>query len=91
MPAPAVNIRELKARLSYYLRLIKAGQVVEICERGRPIGRIVPTALSLEDRVEAMVRSGLLAWNGKPLPPRPPVAQARGDKSVAQLLVEDRQ
>ncbi len=91
MPTPAANIRELKARLSYYLRLTKRGQVVEIRERGRPIGRIIPTVAPLEDRIEVMVRSGLVEWNGKRLPPRAPVVQAKGQKTVADLLIEDRE
>ena len=65
MPTSAVNIRELKARLSYYLRLTKSGQVVEIRERGSPIGRIIPTVTPLEDRIDVMVRSGLVKWNRK--------------------------
>ncbi len=91
MPTPAVNIREFKARLSYYLRLTKGGQVVEIRERGRPIGRLIPTVAPLEERIEAMARSGLVKWNGKRLPPRSPVVQARGGKNVADLLIEDRE
>ena len=91
MPASSVNIRELKARLSYYLRLTKSGQVVEIRERGRPIGHIIPIVAPLEERIEVMMRSGLVRWNRKRLPPRSPVAQAKGGKSVADLLVEDRE
>jgi len=91
MPTPAVNIRELKARLSHYLRLTKSGQVVEIRERGRPIGRIIPTVAPLEDRVEAMMRSGLVQWNRQRLPSRLPVVRARGSKTVADLLIEDRE
>ena len=91
MPTPAVNIRELKARLSHYLRLTKSGQVVEIRERGRPIGRIIPTVAPLEDRIDVMVHSGLVKWNRKRLPPRAPVVQAKGQKTVADLLIEDRE
>lgn len=90
MPAARVNIRELKARLSHYLRLTKSGQVVEIRERGRPIGHIIPVDAPLEERIEAMARSGLVRWNGKRLPPRPPVVQTKEGQSVADLLVEDR-
>lgn len=43
-----VGIRELKARLSEYLRQVKAGETVIITEHGRPIGRIVPEPESLE-------------------------------------------
>jgi prevent-host-death family protein len=56
------SVRELKARLSHYLRLTKAGKTVEITEQGTPIGRIVPTSGALAERIEALARSG--CWCG---------------------------
>lgn len=91
MKQTSVNVRELKSRLSHYLRLTKAGQSVEITERGTPIGRIVPTTAPVEDRIEAMARSGLLLWNRRKLKPIAPVARVRGKRTVADLLVEDRE
>jgi len=91
MKQTTVNIRELKSRLSHYLRLAKAGESVEIMERGTPIGRIIPTALAVQDRIEAMARSGLLLWNKRKLKHRVPVARVRGKRTVAELLIEDRQ
>jgi len=91
MKQTTVNVRELKSRLSHYLRLAKAGESVEITERGTPIGRIVPTSAPIEDRIEAMARSGLLLWNKHKLKPRAPVACVRGKRTVAELLVEDRE
>lgn len=91
MKQTTVNVRELKARLSHYLRLAKAGEAVEITERGVPIGRIVPTVASIEDRLDAMARSGLLQWDERRLPRVAPVASARGKRSVADLLLEDRE
>jgi prevent-host-death family protein len=91
MKQTTVNIRELKSRLSHYLRLAKAGESVEIMERGTPIGRIIPTALPVQDRIEAMARSGLLLWNKRKLRPMAPLARVRGKRTVAQLLIEDRE
>jgi len=85
-----VSIRELKSRLSHYLRLAKAGQIVEITERGKPVGRILPVASSLEERIEAARRSGLVSWNGQKLKPFEPVAEVRTKKRVADLVVEER-
>jgi prevent-host-death family protein len=85
-----VSIGEIKSRLSHYLWLAKAGQIVEITERGKPVGRIVPGASSLEERIEAVRRSGLLSWNGQKLEPLKPVAKLRTEKTVAELVVEDR-
>jgi len=91
MKPTRVNIRELKSRLSHYLRLAKAGETVEILERGTPIGRIIPTAFPIQDRIEAMSQSGLLLWNKRKLKHIVPVARVRGKRTVAELLIEDRQ
>jgi len=84
------SVRELKSRLSHYLRQAKAGQIVEITERGKPIGRIVPVGSSLEDGIEVVMRSGLASWNGQKLVPLNPVAKLRTKKTVAGLVVEER-
>ena len=86
-----VGVRELKARLSEYLRRVKAGQTIVITEHGQMVGRIVPAARSLDDRLQAMLQAGLIAWSGKKLEPMPPVARVRGKRTVAALLVEDRE
>lgn len=85
-----VGVRELKARLSEYLRQVKAGRTVTITDRGVPIGRLVPTGQSLEERVQAMLDAGLAEWDGKPLPPMKPIAKVKEGYSVADLLIEDR-
>jgi prevent-host-death family protein len=86
----SVGIRELKSRLSEYLRRVRAGETVIITDRGEPVGRIVPVAQSLQDRLEAMAQGGLILWSGNKLSPTTPVARARGERTVADLLVEDR-
>jgi prevent-host-death family protein len=91
MGQTSVNIRELKSRLSHYLRLTKAGESVVITERGTPIGRIVPMAAPIEQRIEAMTQAGLALWNRKKLKSIPPVVKVRGKRTVASLLIEDRE
>jgi len=85
------SIRELKARLSHYLRLARSGKTVEITDRGIPVGRIIPAGGALAERIEALARSGLLAWNGRKLRSRSPVARVKTRKTVAQILIEQRQ
>lgn len=85
------SIRELKSRLSHYLRITKAGGIVEVTERGVPIGRIVPALPSAKERAEALVRTGLVAWNRQSLEPREPLAKVRGKRTVAELLIDDRE
>jgi len=85
------SIRELKSRLSHYLRLTKAGESVVITERGIAIGRIVPVGKRLDERLAAMQAAGQVQWSGRKLAPRKPVARVRGKRTVAELLVEDRE
>ncbi len=87
----SVGVRELKSRLSEYLRQVKAGQTVVITEHGQPVGRIVPVTQPLEARLQAMAQAGLLLWSGRKLEPMPPVAQGHRDRTVADLLVEARE
>ena len=90
MGQPLVSIRDLKSRLSHYLRLARNGESVVITDRGVPIGRIVPVGQDLDQRLAAMRESGQAQWSGRKLRTRTPVARVRGRGSVARLLVEDR-
>jgi prevent-host-death family protein len=85
-----VSIRELKSRLSHYLRLALSGESVVITDRGVPIGRIVPIGQDI-DQLAAMREAGLAQWSGHKLRRRRPVAKLRGRKTITQLLVEERE
>jgi prevent-host-death family protein len=37
-----IGIRELRQRASEYLRLVEAGETIEVTDRGRPIALITP-------------------------------------------------
>ena len=91
MTQTIVGIRALKTQLSAYMQQVKAGATVVITERGRPIGRIVPLSPSVETRVQELVQAGLMAWSGRKLAPLAPVARTRGKRTVADLLLEDRE
>ena len=94
MTQTTVGIRELKAQLSAYVQRVKAGDTVVITERGKAVGRIVPiepAQPSVEERLQAMIRDGIVEWDGRKLEPRVPVTEARGPYTVADLLIEDRE
>jgi prevent-host-death family protein len=89
-----IGVRELKAHLSHTLQQVKAGETVTITERGKPIGRILPMASSLEDRMQELIATGMIAWNGQKFGARPrgmSPAQVMGSVTVADLLLEDRE
>ena len=85
-----VGVRELKSQLSKYLRHVKAGRTIIITEHGKAVGRIVPPEATVEEKLEAMRRAGLIEWSGKKLKPMKPVAKVKDGYSVAQLLIDDR-
>jgi prevent-host-death family protein len=90
MTERTVGIRELKAQLSKYLREAKAGYSITITDRGKPVGRLVPPDQPLEERLQTLLSAGLAEWNGERLPPMKPTARLKGEKSVADLIIEDR-
>ena len=53
-------ISDLKARLSQYLDMVRAGEDVIVTDRGKPIARITPIddRLQIEGRLERLVRTG---------------------------------
>ncbi len=89
MTEVTVGVIELKVRLSEYLCEIKRGNTIVITEHGKPVGRLVPSAQPLAERVEAMRRAGLVTWNGKKLPTGQPVVALRRRHTRAELISED--
>lgn len=86
-----VGIRELKSTLSECVREVKSGRTIVVTEHGHPVARIIPEGISLRERVEALRRGGAIAWSGRRLRPAKPVGKVRGDKAVADLIVENRE
>ena len=86
-----IGIPELKARLSAYLRRVRAGETIIITDRGKPVGRIVPVKQSIQNQLETLRTAGMISWNGESLPQLEPVAKIKGEKTVADILIEDRE
>jgi len=86
-----IGIRELKATLSECVREVRAGRTIVVTDHGRPVARIIPEAVSLRERVEALRKAGAIAWSGRRLRPAKPVGKVRGTKTVADLVVENRE
>ena len=90
-----IGIRELKARLSECVREVKTGGTIIVTDHGRPVARIIPEAAPeatpLRERLEALVRTGAILWNGRPLPRAKPVARLRGKRCLSDLVIENRE
>jgi prevent-host-death family protein len=86
-----VGTRELKNRLSQYLRRVKAGETVIITERGKPVGQIVPFQVDLVGRLKKLVEAGVVEWNGEAVPSYRPRAENQGKKLISDLVLEERE
>jgi prevent-host-death family protein len=93
------SVREFKARLSLYLRKAGNGEDVVITSRGRPVARLLavapaagaaPSVEEIERRIKRI--PGILpAKGGKPRGSSRPMVIGRGQKTLAQLVLEDRE
>jgi prevent-host-death family protein len=91
------SIRELKGRLSHYLRRVAAGTEIIVTSRGRPIARLVAEAQSDHEPSSAEVRRRiasipgvLLPTGNKPRGAEKPLTIRKGEKSLAQIVLENR-
>lgn len=90
----SVGIKELKNRLTHYLRRTKQGEELIVTERGRPIALIQPIqvaqrVVSLEARLARLAAQGLVTLpTGKPLQ-RVRLAKVSGPP-VSRTILEDR-
>ena len=85
-----VGIKELKNRLSQYLRKIKKGEKIVITEREKAIATIVPVERVNEDsQLLSLVKEGFAVWKGgKPVGSRHPI-KIKG-KTVSEIVIEER-
>jgi prevent-host-death family protein len=91
MEQTKVGIRELKENLSKYMAKVKSGQSIVITDHGKPVGRIIPEGQSLEERVEALVQAGVIAWDGRKLKRIKPPAVNKSNKLVSDIVIEMRE
>jgi len=90
----AVGVRELKNRLTYYLRRARKGEEVIVTERGRPVAVLrslqhLDRAVSLETRLARLAALGIVT-----LPTRRGFGRDRplrmSGPPVSQAILEDR-
>lgn len=85
-----VGIRELKNKLSLYLKRVERGERIEVTNRGEVIALLIPAKRqAVNAELLALVQEGAASWaGGKPLgSPRP--VKGRG-RPLSQIIVEDR-
>jgi prevent-host-death family protein len=93
-----VSVRDFKAKLSRYLKDARAGRDVVVTSRGRPVVRLlaVPEEAGEEPGGEELLRRLKLVpgvWlgtGGKPLGARRAIRIRPGQKTLAEMVLEDR-
>ena len=84
-----VGIRQLRQNASEYLRLVEAGETIQITDRGRPVALWVPVPRRRGiARLEA--ESRLSRAEGDVLDLGPPLPPVRGRPSASATLAEAR-
>jgi len=93
-----ISIRELKNQLSRYLRKVAAGDEVVITSHNRPVARLTrvekiseeePTRQELLRRLKTMP-GVYVAKGGKPKGANRPIKIKPGEKSLADIVLEER-
>lgn len=93
------DVQELTDHLSAYLQRVEEGETIIVTNEGEPIGRLGPIPheepdqkdeVSTREKMKVLEEKGVLSWGGEKPPAREPVAKVKGEKTVAQLLLEDR-
>jgi prevent-host-death family protein len=86
----SVGIRELKSRLSECVREVKRGATIVVTEHGRRVARLVPETEPMHARLESLKSAGTLSWSGRRLRATTQGVRRRGERTVADILVENR-
>lgn len=90
----SVGVRELKNRLSEYLRAVRAGERVLVTDRGEVVAELAPPGHSEEPDVPAallvLARRGLITLGASgDAAPYPALPRQRQRKRTATQLLED--
>jgi prevent-host-death family protein len=91
----SVGVRELKAKLSSYLRRAQAGETIEVTDRGAVVAELRPHQPSPEEidrRLDRMAKEGLIIPAKRKGPLRLPKLRGKPLKSgeLQKILDEER-
>jgi prevent-host-death family protein len=83
-----VGVRELRDRMSGYLARVRAGETIEITDRGRPVAMLVPPP-SDRAALSELIATGHLTMPERPWRPgRAKVSVPPGTPAPSEVLAE---
>jgi prevent-host-death family protein len=90
----AVGVRELKNRLTRYLRLVESGHSVLVTSRNRPVAVLQKPsrkrAHTPDEKIAALIAEGKLLPATDPGPFKPVRPVSVKGKPVSRLIIEER-
>lgn len=85
-----VGIREIRNRLSRYLKRVRQGETIVITDRNIPVAKIIPIKEQELEDILALQKAGLAAWHGgKPEGLINPPA-VKDNRLVSDIIAKDR-
>lgn len=87
-----VGVREIRAKMSAYLRAVAQGESITITDRRKkPVGRLVPAEANRErESLRRLVSLGVITLGvGKP-GVKPPIQPRRQGRQLSDMVIEDR-
>jgi antitoxin (DNA-binding transcriptional repressor) of toxin-antitoxin stability system len=89
---PVVGVRELRSRLSAYLRAVAQGRTITIGDRRRrPMARLVPVVRSEDDELlDRLAARGVLQRGVAKPSGKPRVASRSRKRLVSDIVIESR-
>ena len=84
-----IGVRELRQHASRYLDLVKAGETVEVTERGELVALLTPPSPASTTRQRLIAEGRLVPAVGPHILPIP-VPPAPGRPTASEALAEDR-
>ena len=87
-----VNISDLKARLSAHIQYVRDGEELLVCDRHKPVARIIPCSADDEpERERRLIARGVLVpAKKKQRSPLPPPAGNVSDEIMERIWREER-
>ena len=90
-----VAVRDLKNRLSQYLRRVQEGEEVIVTNRGQPVARLTAIRQQNDEKEALLERLRSLPWvgpgaGGKPKGTANPMQIRKGEKSLSQIVLAQR-
>jgi antitoxin (DNA-binding transcriptional repressor) of toxin-antitoxin stability system len=77
---PRIGIRKLKSMLSECMCEVRSCRALMVTQHGKAVARIIPETASTAERLDALRKTGIIAWSGRRLRRIKPVARVHGKR-----------